>query len=341
MNRIFREWKTAEFWAAAREGEAAIPQPIQFTEIRDKRLEAVLDKYKRQREEFPRGRSDPENLRRMRDLLGARVVVYVPSQLLLIDSAIRNSPDLVLTDDIKPRSYLPDETFERIGLDPAKFEVKGAKRSGYASLHYFVRLSKPVSGENPVFEIQTRTMLEQVWGQIEHQLGYKVGQNTEFSVGRQFRVISHHMSALDGHFDFLYDRLTYLQQRSKPIDTDLVNAENLPRLMQDHEILIRQSEIDSLLNILGTNRVRTVGALRARLVPSILNIIRDEFSHRHPGELIDAFDVIPAVAVLRPSANAERVRVAVLQTYEYGELVRRLRREIREEVRREFDGNGD
>lgn len=333
VERVLGRWKTAEFWLQFREDGGSIPQPIQHVELRDKRLESILDKFKRQRSDFVGGRKNHENLRIMRDVLGARIIVYVPAQLRLIDQAIRNSDEFVLAPGFSPRCYLPEETFDRVGLERSDFAFRGPKRSGYASIHYFVQLAVPVADENPIFEIQTRTMLEQVWGQIEHQLGYKVGQDTEFSVARQFRVISSQLSALDDHFDFIYDRLTYLQQRSNPHAKDAVNAENLPRIMHDHQILLRQGEIDSLLTILGTNKVRTVGQLRGRLTPGILGIIRDEFAKSNPGETIGAFDVIPAIAVLKKMAKPDHVREAFIEAQKYGQLVRRLRVDIKREIR--------
>ena len=331
--RVIDKWRAADFWLAYQEDGASIPQPIQNVKVRDKRLESILDKFKRQPKDFPGGAAEPDNLRVMRDVLGARIVVYVPDQLRLLDKAIRNSSDLTLEPGLKPRCYLPKDTFERIKLNSKAFDFRGAKQSGYASVHYFVRLANPVADENPIFEIQTRTMLEEVWGEIEHQLGYKTGEHTEFSVARQFRVLSHQLDALDDHFDFLYDRLTYLQSMSNPQDQDLLNAENLPRIMHDHQLLLRQSEVDSLLRILHTNRLRKVKHLRQRLTPTILNAIRADFATLQPDTQIGAFDVIPAIAVLGKGATEAEARRAFSETYELGELVRHLRVDIKSELR--------
>lgn len=260
VHEVFREWKEEGYWTehGRNESGAAVPRPTQRTRTRIKRPEAVRDKFKRLAHEFPDGPTE-ENLPLMRDFLGARAVVYFPTHLRMIDEEIRSGRHFVVSNDYEPRCYLPSDVLQRVGLDERQFLMKGRKPSGYASLHYFIRLkSNPNSHSNPWFELQTRTMLEEVWGEIEHQLGYKQGRRTEFSVSRQFRVISTHLSALDDHFDFVYDRLTYLQARSNPEADDLLNAENLPRVLDDFECICQQDEIAGMLEILETWGVNTV-----------------------------------------------------------------------------------
>jgi ppGpp synthetase/RelA/SpoT-type nucleotidyltranferase len=77
----------------------------------------------------------------MRDLLGARVVTFFQAHLRMIDDEIRTGTQFELAPERPPRSYLPQETMDQIGLnaDPGAFQLRGKKPSGYASLHYVVR----------------------------------------------------------------------------------------------------------------------------------------------------------------------------------------------------------
>lgn len=325
LREILWSWRDDQFWEDLRpdpgdDGSVAIPSPIQRVKTRIKRPESTLDKFSKLREEFPDGPTS-ENLRSMRDILGARIVTYIPAHIPLVDSAIRGSDDLEVSTEYPPRSYFHQTTMERLGLADLDFVPKGVKPSGYSSLHYFVRLREPAARENPWFELQVRTMLEEVWGEIEHQLGYKPNQQTEFSVSRQFRVIGSHLSAIDEHFDFLYDRLDFLQSRSNPDETDQINAENLPRVLHDAEIRVLQSEVGKLVDILASWEIFTVGELRSRLAAEAVEAIRNEYRKLHPGSPISAFHYVAALATLGPRPSARRARSALRAQMKLVDLV--------------------
>ncbi len=308
LKGIFHEWRTPNYWASyGRFEDAAIPAPTQRTRTRIKRIESVLDKFRRMPNEFP-GPPDLDNLRRLRDALGARVITYFPSHLAMVDKEIRNGRHFELSKDKPPKSYLPREMLDRLGVDPQAFRGDSVKPSGYASLHYTVRLLDPVEEENPWFELQTRTMLEEVWGEVEHQIGYKPDQRTSFSVKRQFRVISDHLQALDSHFDFLYSELAFQQANSNPIDQDQLNAENLPSVLRDMECLVLQKEIDGLLRILDDYGVNTVGGLKDLGRLDIVDAIKGEYGLSTPDREPTAFDVIPVLLQLDRQASTDEAR---------------------------------
>ena len=208
---VFREWKEDDYWARNHQVEMGVPlpRPTQRVRVRVRRPESVLDKFQRMPQRFPDGVTS-ESLPLLHDLLGARVIVHFPSHLRMLDEEIRSGRHFELSTEYLPRSYLPRDTLNRIGLDPKNFTVRGVKPSGYASLHYVVRMSALSPGEaQPWFELQTRTMLEEVWAEMEHQLGYKRGQRTDFNVSRQFQVMAAHLAAIDDHFAYVYDRLSF------------------------------------------------------------------------------------------------------------------------------------
>lgn len=327
VRAILGLWKQPEFWRAYKKDGLAIPEPIYLIKYRDKRFESIVDKFRRLSDEFQEG-PNLESLQNLRDMFGARIVTFIPDQIRLVDAAIRNSEDFQLAAGFTPRCYLPESTVRRVGLSPDAFEIRGFKDSGYASIHYFLQLRNPVADPNPIFELQVRTMLENVWAEIEHQLGYKRDQQTEFSVSRQFRVIGHQMAALDDHFDFVYDRLSYLQARSNPRPSDALNAENLPSVVDAYQLILQQGEVGSLLRILETYKLTTVGHLRSKLRQEILDPMREEFKVLRPNGHPSAFDIIPAVVTLSPRASAEEARSALRASFNHAELVRKKRREL-------------
>jgi len=327
VRAVFEEWAAEGYWARYAEAPGvAAPSPIHRTKTRVKRPESLLDKFKRLASEFPDGPTE-DALPLIRDFLGARVVVYFPTHLRYIDEELRSGRHFEISREYPPRSYLPEATLLRIGLDVAQFQLKGRKPSGYASLHYVVRLVNPPHGasRNPWFELQTRTMLEDVWGEVEHQLGYKPNQQTEFSVSRQFQVISSHLSAVDDHFDFLYDRLTFLQARANPQADDELNAENLPKVLEGVECYCEQDEIDGLLSILESHEIRTVRDFTLRARPDVVEAIRNTYSQLAHGKKPTAFHVVASIAPLGPHASPQQATRVLRGNLNMVELTRRTR----------------
>lgn len=79
--------------------------------------------------------------------------------------------------DLQEAEYLIRKNF-----DVVEFERKGSERSfrefGYESIHMLATIPKDlldaVTGlEKPVFEIQLRTILQEAWAEVEHELVYK------------------------------------------------------------------------------------------------------------------------------------------------------------------------
>jgi ppGpp synthetase/RelA/SpoT-type nucleotidyltranferase len=344
IDQILRGWQRSGHWSTVAAGDdfdpeeegrrrLPIPRPIAAYRTRIKRYESVLDKLQRLSDQFPRGEHS-DSLRQMRDMFGARIIVFAPSHLRMVDYEIRHGQDFKLMDDeeLKPRSYLDSGTLEEIGLNTDQFDIKGVKPSGYASLHYFVQLKTPVTDENPIFELQTRTMLENVWAEIEHQLGYKPDQDTEFSVRRQFRVLSQYLRAIDAHFDSLYDRLRYLQSLSNPQTEDRLNAENLPQILTAREIPVLQDEIGGLLQVLEYRSIIHVGDLRARLTEEFVSIVKQEYSRRreNDGKSLTAFDFIGTLVTTEVGASSDRIRQAYNDQLSVVEMNKEFRKKQRE-----------
>ena len=274
LKDLLAEWRSPDYWAAySLSGRHPTPSPIQRVRIRIKRPESALDKILRKPESYPDALTI-ESLRRMPDTLGARVIVFFLSQLALVDREIRNSPHFELSSTHPPIAYLSPQMHSQLGLGHIQ---RQEKESGYASIHYLLRLKDPSSSENPCFELQLRTLSEDLWGEIEHILGYKPGKRTSFAVRKQFNIISKNLEALDEHFNFLFEELSRFQEEVVFNDQDPLNAENLPHLLREVGLGCAQREIDGLLKLLFSRGIRTVQELRNVATSRRIDMIRNAY----------------------------------------------------------------
>ena len=193
----------------------------------------------------------------MNDVVGGRVIVYFLSQLKLIDRELRSADTFDVLNEPAPIAYLRQDQSEKYGLTHLE---RRSKDSGYASLHYYLRLrsSSVQDTERPVIELQVRTITEELWSEIEHVLGYKPGKRTSFSVRHQFQVISGQLSAIDEHFDFLNEELKRYQQEARWQNTDPLNTENLAVVLAAVEVGCDQDEVDALLRLLFSRGIESV-----------------------------------------------------------------------------------
>lgn len=300
LRGVLREIKKADNWPTYVATSKATPTPIQRIETRIKRPESVVDKILRHEQLFNAGLA-PDSFKKMPDTVGGRIVVFVLSHLPLVDNALRTNPRLQIceTKPNQPVAYLRSDVKRRLGLTHLQ---QRDKPSGYSSLHYVARLKiqEPFRGWSPWFEIQVRTLAEDVWAEIEHQLGYKPRKRTSLEVRRQFTVLGSHLSAIDEHFNLLYE----LQQRLRDEEAEeeikdgaLLNAENLPSLLGEFDLRCRQDEIDGLLKVLFSRGIDVARRLRKAASTDHLDIIRNTYRAREQREP-NTFEVVANLANL-------------------------------------------
>ena len=288
-------WTSLGYWAEYAGESAANPMPIQRIRIRVKEPDRVLSKYRRLREEFDGGAS-PSNLRKMRDLLGARVITYFQANIAMIDGEIRRGTSFGIADGYAPRSYVESDVLKRIGLNPENFDVKGRKPSGYSSIHYFLKcLDGQGDPYGPIFELQVRTMAEEVWGEIEHQLAYKPEGKTDPEVEAQFRVIGKHLGVIDEHFDSLLQLQLQRQKLASPSDEDTLDADNLPKILSELGFTSEQNQLSYILDLLVMSNIRTVRQLRQSAPLDVVSRIRDDYNAEANSE-VSALSFIHIVA---------------------------------------------
>lgn len=107
--------------------------------------------------------------RKITDLSGVRILLLKQSDFSAVHQAIVdriNKGNWYLNE--KAIAYTWDPDTRRQFEDYNYFDVK-EKPSYYTSVHYLVR----PYGESPVCcEIQVRTLLEEVWGEVDHTINY-------------------------------------------------------------------------------------------------------------------------------------------------------------------------
>lgn len=105
---------------------------------------------------------------RITDIAGLRVLHLHTSQFEFIHNTLMEKiedGEFVLHEQPKAYTWDPEsgQYFERLGLQPQR------KDSYYTSIHYVLR---PNSRAKATCEVQIRTLLEEVWGEIDHTMNY-------------------------------------------------------------------------------------------------------------------------------------------------------------------------
>jgi len=302
---------------------------VQRALSRIKRPESVVDKILRKPSSFPEGLA-AKSIDTMYDTLGGRVIVYFLQNLPLVDQELRESEILEVSSIDPPTAYLTQELAEQLGLTKLRVSKKD---SGYASLHYTVRFRPTVlrAGLTPWFELQVRTLVEDAWGEVEHVLGYKPDKRTSFAVKRQFRIIASELTAIDEHFNLLFEELSRFQREGIFRDADPLNAENLPPVLSELGIGCAQSEIDGQLKLLTSRSISSVGELRENATSHRLDLIRKTYRDYRDRPPTD-FETVAAVAAVRGLDDDDTmIRDAIKGQIDILEAWIGLKREIRKE----------
>jgi putative GTP pyrophosphokinase len=316
---LFREWERPGYWSGLlRETSPHVadrlpnPSPVQRVRLRIKRPESVVDKVFRKPTAFPQG-LHPRSFECMEDCLGVRVVVYFLAHLPLVDREIRNHARLEISGETRPVAYLPEDLFDRLALGDTE---RRTKESGYASIHYILRLRDDDVPEErrPWFEVQVRTIVEDAWSEIEHILGYKPGKHTSLAVRKQFQIISKQLVTIDEHFNFLGEELARFQVEATVRDEDPLNAENLPHVLATLSLGCAQKEIDGLLKVMASRGIEAVGQLRQLGTPSRIERIRHTYLNlegRPPSNFETVANLANLADVSDESTQVERIRAQI------------------------------
>lgn len=148
---------------------ANIFQYIHSYKTRIKDQSHLLEKLNRKQSKYDT--INKENLfTTITDLIGIRLLILYPAYFEKINDHINSmvaNEELILHED--PIVYTWDPEFN-IFFQKIGFKNIEIKESYYTSVHYVVTTNK--SQQTPRCEIQVRTLFEEIWGEIDHQINY-------------------------------------------------------------------------------------------------------------------------------------------------------------------------
>lgn len=307
---LFDKWAAPGYWDANRsDTKLPLPSPIEHRWNRLKRPESVVDKIMRKRDVFDEGLTI-ESVRKMNDAVAGRITVYFLSQLPLLHGAIMREKEVEICPDIPPVAYMDPEVFHRLGLLGVRQETRD---TGYSSVHYILRFRDGLKGmrERPWWELQVRTLAEHLWAQLHHVLGYKALKKTNFQVTKTFHVIGQQLSAIDQHFNLLYEEQQRFQVQTTDVsDGALLNAENLPFVLDEVGTSCAQREIDGLLRMLNSRGLATAGLVRKAGTRENVELIRNTFI-REEGRAASNFEVVASIAAIAGIRDHAQVKEAI------------------------------
>ena len=300
-------------WDLYNIGSTAVnPSPVRMAIARIKRPEAVVDKILRRPDCFPDGLT-PKSFQMMSDTIGVRILVYFLSQLPLLDRYLRGSEIFEVSEEMPPEAYLSNDFLRRLGLSHI---ARKKKESGYSSIHYSARLLKSSIPKHnrPFFEIQVRTLAQELWSELEHVLAYKPENRAHFSARRRFEILSREVSAIDEHFNLLYEELLHHHEAIKYVNTDMLSSENLPAVLAGINIQCILKDIHDILKLLSSRGINTVGDLLEIATPGRMETIRNTYFSL-TGSAPESFEIIAALGTLRGaktvSAEIERINTQI------------------------------
>jgi ppGpp synthetase/RelA/SpoT-type nucleotidyltranferase len=150
-----------------------------------------------------------QNLGEITDLAGVRVITYFHDHVDFIAQMV----EAEFTIDRE------NSTDKRALLDPDRF--------GYLSLHYIVGLppSRCSLTEYKRFkglkaEIQIRSLLQHVWAEVEHDLGYKSSVGVPSTIRRRFARLAGLLELADAEFVAIRDDLSAYEEKVPQLIAD-------------------------------------------------------------------------------------------------------------------------
>ncbi|MCP4220578.1 MAG: hypothetical protein GY765_38480 [bacterium] len=330
VREFFDCWRESDYWASYSRSKGAYPSPIKAIYTRIKRPEKVVDKILQKPRDYSDGIS-PLSFYKMHDCIGVRIIVYFLSQLPYLDRELRKSPHVEISTRRPPEAYMSRELLNRFGLSHI---ANQEKESGYSSIHYVVRLKNnhPQSTPgnepkmpHPWFEVQVRTMSQEMWSEMEHILAYKSEKRTNFSARRRLQILSRTISAMDEQFDLLYEELLQNQETLQYEENDLLNTETLPFALSMLGLRCAQYDFDIILSLLKSRGILTLKEFTALATPKRLETIRNTYSSQI-GRPPSNFEIIASLGALLETAESENEEESVESYIEYSKSWNRFRK---------------
>lgn len=165
------------------------------------------------------------------DVIGIRALYVFKSDYLPLHKVIRSKYKKLFCEKPQVKLRVGDNEAIYQGLKNVEFQYG----VDYRSIHYTIR-HVDNSGVMVPIEIQTRSIFEEGWSEINHKLLYKK-EYADLAEEALLKKTSSVLSSLAGDCDSLGDLMKTIAEREENID-----------LIGDHEALKRNSIIDDILN---------------------------------------------------------------------------------------------
>ena len=275
LDCLFDKWRDYK-WNNSCNGGLPTRSPIYNVNSRVKRPESVVDKINMDRLGVFPGNLCVKSLRTMNDTVAGRIIVYFLSDIPLLHEAIMKDENIRVSEKNPPVGYLPEDLARKLKIKDVKIKPK---ESGYNAIHYIVKFANSTvdSGQRPWFEIQLKTLTEHVWAEIEHLLGYKPEASPSDVIKKQFQVIGKHLSAIDDHFDLLFDDMKKAQQETKYTPEDILNPENLASVLSNVGLCCAQNEVRRMLKIFESREIKHIKEILELATKERLSIIKETY----------------------------------------------------------------
>lgn len=173
-------------------------------------LAKIIRKYK--------GLTADNYYKKITDLLGIRILYIFKSDYLSIHHQIMKRYGDQKAEDIRLKLRDGDDqiTYEDIIKSG---EVKVERNNIYRSIHYTFYASPKNIKNSPKIEIQTRTIFEEGWSEIDHKLVYKVSSEMK----NQLEAMSRVLSDLVGTCDSIGSLMKYMKNGTTAHKDDAIN----------------------------------------------------------------------------------------------------------------------
>lgn len=125
----------------------------------------------------------------IRDIAGVRVICNFPEDVYKIRDGLLNQDDVTL---IEEKDY-----------------IKKPKQNGYRSLHLIIETPIYLSNgkKNMIVEVQIRTIAQNFWAALEHQLRYKKNIDEKKSISLALKLLAEESASIDTKMELLKKRI--------------------------------------------------------------------------------------------------------------------------------------
>lgn len=159
--------------------------PIDSIKSRVKSIDSIVEKAYRKNIPFTIEAIE-ENIR---DIAGVRVICNFPEDVYKIRDGLLNQDDVTL---IEEKDY-----------------IKKPKQNGYRSLHLIIETPIYLSNgkKNMIVEVQIRTIAQNFWAALEHQLRYKKNIDEKKSISLALKLLAEESANIDTRMELLKKRI--------------------------------------------------------------------------------------------------------------------------------------